>query len=901
VFYQKNFPRANPARCCAAIALTGGVCSHLAPMKGLLLIGAALAFSLRIAANESVCAYHSAAFAPAAPDSPDYRKYAPDREVDILHLALDVTPDFKARTVSGSATWTFKPISKSFAALKLDAVDLNIIGVNSSEKVSDYLNDGERLIITFAEQIAPGREVSVTIKYSAEPRKGLYFRTPELGFKPEDMHIWTQGEPDEARHWYPCYDFPNEKFTTEMTCHVPDGIVVLSNGKKVSEAKDANGLTAVRWLQDKPMANYLVALVAGKLKSIEDKHRDIPLRFWTPATEITNAANTFADTKPAMEFFEKEIGVLYPWDKYDQVCIQDYHWGGMENVSLTTLNINTLYPPIYENVRTSQGLVAHELAHQWFGDLITCKDWAHIWLNEGFATFYDLLYTEHKQGKDEFYYRLYEGQRALLAQTNATKSIVWRKYSDPKEQFDGFAYGKGSYVLNMLRQQLGPDLYRQCVKTFVERHKFGSVVTDDLRAVIEELSGRSFDQFFDQWVYHAGHPTLEVDYSWDAASKLARISVRQTQPVNESVVLFNFPLPLRFKTKSGTVERTLTVSQRSEDFYVPLGEAPQVVRVDPTLSVLAKISFRPTTPMLHAMLADKTDVVGRFIACEQLSEKKDRESVTKLKEVLNGDPYWGVRVAASKALRTIHSDDAFAALNASVQQSDARVRKQVVGDATGFFRPEAFDRALEVIQREKNPDVVDMALRSLDASSNTNARAVLLRYLKSDSWRQHLAEVAIGTMRKTDDPSFIEPVREELARRANEFTSRGGINSVLDALAYLAREEDDKDSVRELLAGFTSHPRQNVRVAALNALGTLKDSRALPLLERFATAGKETPERGSAEKAMETIRDTRRNAVEVRDLRRELLELQKQNRDLRRDFDAMKQKLDASTKPPAKK
>ncbi|HMJ91571.1 MAG TPA: M1 family aminopeptidase [Candidatus Acidoferrum sp.] len=870
-------------------------------MKRLLSGFVALVCCLDATANELVCAFHSAGFAPAAPDSPDYRKYAPDREIDIAHLALDVTPHFKTRTVSGSATWTFKPIAKPLAELKLDAVELTITSVTSTEKVSAYQITADKVVVTFAEPIPAGKEASVTLRYSAQPAKGLYFRTPELGFKPEDMHIWTQGEPDEARHWYPCYDFPNEKFTCEITCHVPEGIVVLSNGKQVSETKDDAGLVAVRWVQDKPMVNYLVALVAGKLKSIKAKHRDIPMRFWTPATEIANAENSFRDTKPCMEFFEKEIGVLYPWDKYDQVCIQDYHWGGMENTSLTTLNINTLFPPIYENVRSSQGLVAHELAHQWFGDLVTCKDWSHIWLNEGFATFYDLLFTEHKDGKDEFFYRLWEGQKALLAQTNMAKSIVWRKFNDPKEQFDGFAYGKGSYVLQMLRQQLGPELFRACVKTYVERHKFGSVVTDDLREVIEELSGRSFDQFFDQWVYHAGFPVLDVDYAWDEKTKLAKISVRQTQPVNENVVLFNFPLPVRFKTKSGaTIERTLQVTQKSEDFYVPLTEQAQIVRIDPALSVLAKINYRPATVMLHAMLADKTDVVGRFLACEQLGERKDQASITKLKETLNKDGYWGVRVKASQALRAMNSDDSFAALTNATEQKDARMRKQLVTDVTAFFRPEAFDRALAVVQAEKNPDIVGVALRALDASNNTNARAALLRHLAADSWRQHLAETAITAMRAKDDPSFIEPIREVLSRKGNEFSGRGGFANVVNSLAFLAREQENKDSVRELLLGFANNPRESTRVGAIIALGTLRDERALPALERFASIAKNSPESAAAEKSIEAIRTDRKSSAEVGALRRELLELQKQSRDLRKEFDTLKSKLDATAKPVKK-
>jgi aminopeptidase N len=838
-----------------------------------------------------------AAYGPAAPDSPDYRKYAPDRQIDILHLTLDVTPDFKQRTVSGTATWKFKPIAKPFAELKLDGVDLNVASVTATEKVAGYQVTEDHVIITFAEPIPAGQEASVTVRYSAQPERGLYFRTPELGFKPEDIHLWTQGEADEARHWYPGYDYPNEKFTVEMICHVPDGIVVLANGRKVAEDKGADGLVAVRWLQDKPMVNYLVALVAGKLKAIEDKHGNVPLHFWTPASEIEHAANSFEDTKPAMEFFEKEIGVPYPWDKYDQVCIQDYHWGGMENISLTTLNINTLFPKIYENTRSSQGLVAHELAHQWFGDLVTCKDWSHIWLNEGFASYYDVLYTEHKNGRDEFLYRMYEAGKSLSASTNFVKSIVWRKYGDPVEQFDSLAYGKGSWVLHMLRNQLGPELYRECIKTYVERHKFGNVVTEDLREVVEELSGRSFDRFFDQWVYHAGNPVLDVDYGWDEKTKLAKITVRQTQPVNENVVLFKFPLPVRFTSKAGMTERVLEVKEKAEDFYIPLTEQPQVVRIDPNVSVLAKINFRVPNAMQAAMLANNKDVVGQLIACEQMGERKDHEAITKLKETLNRDSQWFVRIAASKALRAVYNDESFDALAASLEQSDARVRRQVASDATSFFRPAAFEIARNVLKNEKNPDIVAGALMAL-APTGTNARAMLVQMLNSDSWRQQFADTAIGMMRVQNDPFYAAPLLETLQRRRNEFQSRT-ISIGLDALAYLSREQEDKEAVRTFIAGFVNDARQNVKLAALSALGTLRDERGLPILERFVSLPKSSPERTAAERAVESIRANRKTGLEVNDVRREVLELQKQSRELRKDLDSLKKKVDAGT--PARK
>src|SRR5437867_3545998 len=626
-----------------------------------------------VAHEQFYCRWSQAWMAP--PVSSTSRKYAPDREVDVQHLALDVTPDFKERSVQGEATLRFKPNSRPLRELKLDAIDLAVESVNSSAKIAAFQVSDKNVIITFADPLPPDKEATVTIKYSARPRKGLYFRTPDMGYKPEDMHLWTQGEPIEARHWYPSFDSPNEKFTSEITCRVPSGMVVLANGKLMSEEKQpGSDLVAVRWLQDKPHANYLICLVAGYLKKVEDKYKEVPLAFYTPASQIDQALHSFKETKPIMEFFEKEIGVAYPWAKYYQVCVDDFGWGGMENTSLTVLTDRTLHTPEFETLRDSQGLIAHEMAHQWFGDFVTCKDWANLWLNEGFASYYDLLYDGHKHGREKMLYDLYTSAKSIVAQPDQTNAVVRRDYNDPEQQFGYQVYPKGAWVLHMLRSQLGEELYRRCIKTYVERHQFSNVITEDLNAVLEEFSGRSLDQFFDQWVYHASQPDLAATYSWDEKAKLAKITIEQKQKLSEDVLLFNFPLTVRFRSKAGTVDRNITVKEKAEDFYFPLPEAPEVVRIDPELTVLAKMTFNPPTPMLYAQLGNKDDMLGRLIAAEQLGAKKERGAVGKLKEMLNNDAFYGVRIAAAQALRSIQSDSSYDALLASAKQPDARVR-----------------------------------------------------------------------------------------------------------------------------------------------------------------------------------------------------------------------------------
>jgi len=845
--------------------------------------------SAETVSRELRCYRATAAFAPV--DSSAHRKYAPDREIDTLHLALDITPDFKARTIKGQAKLSFKPIAKPFRELRLDAVDLAIESVTATEKVQAWQATDKKLIVTFAEAIPPDREASVTIQYHAEPTAGLYFRTPEMGYKEGDTHLFTQGESITSRHWFPCFDEPNEKFTSEITCRVPEGMTAVSNGRLVSEAKDAaTGLVAVRWLQDKPHVSYLIALVAGYFNKLEAKHRDVPLSFYTPPSAFKEAPNSFAETAGMVAFFEEEIGVPYPWAKYAQVCVNDFVAGGMENTTMTILTDGTLHPAETENLRESYPLVAHELVHMWFGDLVTCKDWSHLWLNEGFATYYELLYDRHRNGRDSFLYGLYNSARGFLDHPNDTQPIVYREFNSPDEQFGFLVYPKGAWVLHMLRSQLGEELFRRCVRAYLQRHEYDTVVTEDLNAVVEELSGRSFDQFFDQWVYHAHQPELEIGYSWDEQTRLAKLSIRQVQALSDRVLLFNFPLPVRFVTAGGPVDRQIRVKEKAEDFHFALPEAPKMVRVDPDLTLLAKVNFQPPPPMLHAQLADTNDVMGRLLAVAQLSGRHDHESVAKLKERLNQDPFYGVRLEASKALRATHTDEALEALLASTKQSDARVRRQVLDDLGGFYRESVLAAARQCLTNEHNPDILAEAIGILGAHAGPDTRETLLRFLDSESFGNVLADAAVRAMRAQDDPAFIAPLLAALEKREAAFTT-GGFAEGLAALAHLARNEETKDQVREFLLRHTNDKKKRVQRTAIAALGALGDTKAIAAVETFTRAAKDSPERRAAEEALRKLRAGKKPVDEFRDLRNEVLGLQKENRELRKDFDDLKKKF----------
>jgi aminopeptidase N len=825
------------------------------------------------------------------------RKYPPDREVKVSHLALDLTPDFKQRAFEGKETFQFKPNGKPVQELSLDAVDLAIRSVTATEEIQGWQLTTNKLIVTFAAPLPMDKETSVTIAYHAQPAKGIYFRTPEMGYKEGDSHLFSQGEPTEARYWYPCFDAPNAKFTSEVTCRLPEGMTAVSNGRLVSEEKDgATGLTAFHWSQEQPNANYLIAVAAGYFKKFEDKHNNVPLAFLTPPSEFKEAALFFRATKDIMGFYEAEIGIPFPWAKYDQICVNDFVYGGMENTSATFFTDNELDTGANENILDSDNLVSHEMAHQWFGDLVTCDDWSDIWLNEGFATYYALLYDAHKNGHDSMLFGLYRNAGQIIGVENDTTPIVRRTYGDPDDyiyRFNYLNYPKGAWVLHMLRSQLGEDLYRRCIKTYLERHQFGNVVTEDLRKVIEELSGRSYDQFFDQWLYHAHHPELEASYSWDEKARLAKVSLRQAQKTDQNVLLFTFPLTIRFKGKFGTVDRAILVKEKEADFYFPLESAPRIVRLDPDYTLLAKTVFSLPNDMLYAQLADPEDMMGRLVAIEQLKDKKDHETVAKLQAAMTNDPFYGVRIEAALALRKIHTDDALEALLASPRQPDARARLLVTFAIDGFYRDTAYASARHVLENEKNPMILRAAMDGLGNYAQPETREVLIKFLNSDSYRNQLAGAAIEAMRSQDDPAYIAPLMETLRQREADFRDwRFGNN--LDTLSYLARNEEKKDAVREFLLNYINHKNEKIQVAAIKALGTLGDPRSLAVLQTFADAAKTGPQQAAAEKAVADLRAGRKPVDDFKNLRQEVLDLEKANQEQGKELEDLKKQFKAA-------
>ena len=818
------------------------------------------------------------------------RKYAPDRNVDIKHVTIEVTPDFDKRTISGETKVEFSPIAKRLEKLTLDAVDMEIISVTASVEIESHSATDKNVTIIFSEPIEAEKKAWVKVKYEVEPKKGLYFRTPEMGYKIEDEHLFTQGQPHTSRRWFVSFDYPNEKFTSEVICHAPADMEVLSNGHKVSEDVDEEtGLKVVRWLQDKPHSNYLIALAVGKFKSISDKYEDIELAFYTPSSQIGYAKNSFKDTADMMGFFEREIGVDYPWDKYYQVVVDDFVSGGMENTTLTILIDWTLFTDETENIRSSQLLVSHELVHMWFGDFVTCKDWSHVWLNEGFATYYALLYDKYKDGEDTFLYNLYKNAKRICSDNvSFERALIHREYDSPWEQFNHRrTYLKGAWIVHMLRSQLGEELYRKCIKTYLLRHAYGTVVTENLNSVIEELSGRSFDKFFDQWVFHAGHSKLKISYEWLGKEKLAKVSIKQTQENNDKVLLFDFDTNIGFVVGDEYILRDIKIDEKKHDFYFALESEPNIVRFDPEYKILADVEFEKPTKMLYAQLEYPNDVVGKLMAIESLKKKKkkDKKTVAKLKNTLQTDAFYGVRSEACGALYDIHTDEAFDAIVDSLDQSDARVRQHVADAIAGFYRSQSLEKLLEISKSEKNPEILDKVLYGLGRYHDERVRVVMLDYLEATSYHNQLELGAIKAIKLLKDESYVEPLKDVLARREKDFSSYV-FSKGLDALGTIANEQDDKSAVRDFIAGYVNHKKKRIATGAVYALGELRDRGAIGIVETFSGDDDSDRMESTAKKALEKIRKHSKLVPE------EIVELRKVYDQMKTDADKLKEEVE---------
>ncbi|MGB2693833.1 MAG: M1 family metallopeptidase, partial [Dehalococcoidia bacterium] len=417
----------------------------------------------------------------------DTPHYARDRLVDVRHIKLELSIDPEAKRpggrpsgrIEGTVHTTFAPINDGLTHVEFDAVEMEITGVqlggpDGHSRRARHTYDGNRLRIELGARRKAGEELTTSVSYNAIPRRGLYFVGPDEGYPDKAVHVWSQGQDEDSRHWFPCFDFPNELATSELIVTVPKPLMAVSNGELRSTRERAKTRT-FHWYQSTPHVAYLTSVAAGDFAEITQDVDDVPVQYYVTKGREADARRALGRTPRMVRFFSERTGIPYPYAKYAQVFVGDFIFGGMENVSATTLTENILHderakPDIAEN---ADSLVAHELAHQWFGDLLTCRDWAHGWLNEGFATYFDALFVEHHRGVDAFRYDLRQNAEIYFRDDaqRYRRPIVSHTYNEPIDLFDRQFYEKGSLVLHMLRFNLGDELFWKAIRHYTAKHE----------------------------------------------------------------------------------------------------------------------------------------------------------------------------------------------------------------------------------------------------------------------------------------------------------------------------------------------------------------------------------------------------------------------------------------------
>ena len=751
------------------------------------------------------------------------------RSYDLQHQVVRVRFDWDRHTVVGTTTLTLTALDTAISTVALDAVGMTFSGVTGTgDRALRHDYDGRTLSIHLPAPLAPHARTSITLAYeSVRPKKGAYFV--------DRRHVvWTQGEMIDTRYWVPTYDEPNDKTTWEMYIRTAKGERALSNGKLVG-SRAVGGEIEWHWVLEKPASTYLMTAVTGNYVVLQDKWRDVPVGYWTYPDSVKAAWRGFGVTPRAVGVFSEKTGVKYPWAKYDQVAAPDYIFGGMENVTATTqADDGILHPAWAEPRANAEGLVTHELGHQWYGDLLTTESWADAWLNEGFATFMEQTYREVAHGKDEGALdRLGAQQQTIAADARTRRPLVWSRWKvDPLELFlSGHIYPRGASVLQMLRHQLGDSLFWTAMNRYTVKHAYGNVVSAHLRDAFEAATGRDFHQFFNQWVYGAGVPQFRVSYAYDSTTGNLTLRSEQTQPVDSMTGIFDADVDVKVLTDKGAVRGVVPVHGKQSTLTLALPAPPRAIRWNDGGWILEAHDFPRPTVMLRYQLEHDDDVLGRLEAVELLSQRStERLAAAAVANAARGDAFWAVREAAASALKKFASASdsvAATALLVASADSDARVRESAATSLAAFSGERVEARLRDLARGDSSLFVRGAALGSYAQLDPSAAFAVIRETLGRDSWLDIERTSGVLALEFVDTPEAWNMLLPYLAFTTDRHTRQAAIATLTAKAMKDGRQADAAVAIAPVLDA----PDFYSRASAAQALGALGQEASLPALE----------------------------------------------------------------------
>lgn len=745
----------------------------MSPLRPLLAAAVALALAVPAHAQDD-----------AAPPPLD----AETRDFDQLHLDLDLSVDLADGSIRGTAVHRMRSMADELAVVRLHLEDMEVTAVRTETGAATAEQRGDQLHVTLDRPRAADEEFTLTLEYGGRPTSGLWFFRPSEDFPEIPLQAWSQGQGTENRHWMPVYDMPDDRFTSTLTVTAPAELVTLSNGLPGPTETLADGSVRHTWELERPHPSYLLTLVVGEFEVVERDAAGVPQFDYVPPGWAEHAEEVFGRTPSMMLFLQDFTGEPYPWKRYSQVTVWDFMYGGMENTGATTLNMRALHRDGVRPDYSADGLVMHELAHQWFGDLITCRTWNHIWLNEGFATYFTDLWIEDFHGPDEFRWARLRSKEAYMDRSDLRELAVAEPPHAPTNCGDvsRHQYTKGSSVLHMLRHHLGAEAFREGIRHYVALCKDRSVESEDLRAALEESSGVELGWFFDQWVYGSGFPDLHVQPSWDAANGVLVVDVQQRQPVTPQMPRFATPVELEITWPDGRVERRTHRLDRVSHRWVIRGPGePRVVLFDPEEALCARVHVEQRRPEWERQLAEARWNVARIRAARALGKVGVR-AVPALAQAGTNDPRWEVRRACAEALGEIPGRASADAVLLLSRDADSRVRRAACESLGTFPHAWVSETLAEHLLDDPSVYVAAAAGESLGRTRAPGAFDVLVEGLRRESHRNEIRRRILVGLRELRDPRGAELARGYTAYRWGAGVQHRLRQAALDTLVELA-------------------------------------------------------------------------------------------------------------------
>ncbi|APU95718.1 peptidase M1 [Sphingobacterium sp. B29] len=688
----------------------------------------------------------------------------PTKINDLVHTKLDVHFDYTNQFLNGKEWVTLKPHFYPTDSLRLDAKGMDIKQVslvNGSQLIPlKYTYDDHSLLIKLDRNYLSKEQYTVYLDYTAKPNllkvqgsaaindaKGLYFINPDERMPNKPRQIWTQGETEASSAWFPTIDRPNQKTTAEISMTVLDNYVSLSNGVLSKQQKNNDGTRTDTWKMDLPHAPYLFMMAVGDFKIYQDKYNNIPVDYYLEPKYAPYAKDIFGKTPAMMDFYSKTLGVPYPWNKYAQIVCRDYVSGAMENTS-ATLHGEHVQKTKRELLDDNQeGTIAHELFHQWFGDLVTAESWSNLTMNESFATFGEVIWREHDGGKDRGDKSRFEKLQSYLKSTKNGKSPTLARYyyHDKEDMFDNISYAKGSLILYALKEQMGDEAFYQSLKKYLTDNSFKTGEPQQLRLAMEEVTGKDWAPYFNQWYYQGGHPILKITTRNGENSVI--LNVAQIQ--DSTVQTFQLPLAVDIYTKNGKIRQTFQLNRRNAQFMIPLPAAVEFIDIDPEKTLVGQIqidksdadylyqyehapSFANRVGAIAYASKNPTNTISQQILTKALADTDADLAATAIQGLDLSNP--AMRKSAEKTILALAEKSEASVIRASAIQKLAQTKdkkyKNLILNAVADKSYMVIASSIMAI-KSAYPDQLQQSLKRIDPDATEYLKALITELSKS--------------------------------------------------------------------------------------------------------------------------------------------------------------------------